>query len=435
MAESPQLSFGIVGAGMLGLTLAYRLRKLGHLVTLIESSDTLGGQTSTWQLGDLVWDRHYHVISQEDTELLNLIDELGLKNKVRWSPTKTGFFARGKLYSLSNIVEFLRFPVINIFDKFRLGCTLIRASTLKDLKAYERETSITWLTRWSGKNTTEKMWAPLLQSKFGEQFSSLSAAFIISNIQRMFGARKGKGKQEVFGYVSGGYETILSALRQKLDLMGVNILLSSPVQSVEQHATNVTITLPSGIQKFDRAILTTAAPQVPRLCPQLTPTEKKRLENVEYLGIVCASLLLDRPISNYYITNILDRWVPFTGIIEMSALVDKKEFKGSSLVYLPRYLPSASPAFSTPDEDFEERTLEVLEKMYPNFSRAQVLTMKVSRVKYILPVPTSHLQQNPLPVRTSLPGVFMMGTGHITDGVLTVNKIMVLAKTALADCL
>lgn len=433
---SAPLKFGIIGAGMLGLTLAYRLRKSGHDVTILDAAPEIGGQTSTWQLGPLTWDRHYHVISQDDSHLLALCAELGLEDKVRWSPTRTGFFARGKLYSLSNIIEFIKFPVISFWDKGRLALTLLRAASLKDLKPYENETSIRWLTRWSGKNTCEKLWSPLLQSKFGAQFSDLSASFIISNIQRMFGARKGRSKQEVFGYVQGGYETILSALQRELTRMGVDIRLSTPAGTVTQEANSVTIALPDDTTlTCDRAIITAAPPLLPDLCPQLSPEEKKRLAEVEYLGIICTSLLLDQPISSYYITNILDRWVPFTGIIEMSALVDKAEFAGHSLVYLPRYVPSGAAELIMAETGHETRTLEVLEKMYPAFSRSHVRSFKVSRVKYIVPVPTAHLQQNPLPVKTSLPGIYTLNTGHITDGVLTVNKVMALAEQHLPEVL
>ncbi|MBY0408441.1 MAG: FAD-dependent oxidoreductase [Rickettsiales bacterium] len=335
MTQSP-LDCAVIGAGMLGLTLALRLSQQGHRVTLFEASPELGGQASTWQLGALTWDRHYHVIAQDDHHLIALLQELGIADKLVWRPTRTGFFAGGRLHSLSNVVEFIRFPVITLWQKFRLGLTLLRAKSIKDLRAFEGETSLRWLTRWSGVNVTEKLWSPLLQSKFGEQFSSLSAAFIISNIQRMFGARKGKTKQEVFGYVEGGYHTILSALHQKLVDAGVTLHLNTPVASIVQSGGSVTVTTAKGPQNFDRAAITAAAPLVAHLCPGLTDEEKARFAGIEYLGIVCASLLTEKPLSPYYITNILDRWVPFTGIIEMSALVEKKEFAEHSLVYLPR---------------------------------------------------------------------------------------------------
>jgi len=62
MSEAGQTShWGIIGGGMLGVTLAHRLTQQGKRVTLIEAASHLGGLASAWQVGDLVWDRHYHV--------------------------------------------------------------------------------------------------------------------------------------------------------------------------------------------------------------------------------------------------------------------------------------------------------------------------------------------------------------------------------------
>jgi len=74
--EPDSQSWGIVGGGMLGMTLALRLAQRGHLVTLFEGAGQLGGLASAWQLGDVVWDRHYHVTLLSDTCLRALLSEL-----------------------------------------------------------------------------------------------------------------------------------------------------------------------------------------------------------------------------------------------------------------------------------------------------------------------------------------------------------------------
>ncbi|NBO18333.1 MAG: FAD-dependent oxidoreductase [Proteobacteria bacterium] len=432
MAAAPAQHVAIVGAGALGLTLALRLRQQGHAVTLIEAAGSLGGQVSTWQLGDIIWDRHYHIIAPGDTRLLALLKELGIEDKLHMRPTRTGFFGAGRLHSLSSIVEFMRFPVITLPEKLRLGLTIMRAAAVRRMQAHEAETSLRWLMRWSGNSLVEKLWAPLLQSKFGAQYEQLSAAFIIRTIQRMFGARQSSG-QEQFGYVQGGYATILRAWQHRLEELGVNILQSSPVQHVHRHERGFTLALPQHNIEADRVILTLAPPMIPAICPQLTEAEKQRFA-LPYLGIVCASLLTEKPLSDYYITNILDRWVPFTGVIEMSALVDKAEFGGHSLVYLPRYMPSDSPELRSGDDSkLREEYLSILEKMYPHFNRSQVRAFQVSRLRYVLPLPTSQLQQHPPAMTTSLPGLYTLSTGQVTEGVLTVNKMMTLAEIALTQ--
>jgi len=51
-------NWGIVGGGMLGMTLAWELAKAGHRVSLFEASREAGGLASAWRLGDIIWDRH-----------------------------------------------------------------------------------------------------------------------------------------------------------------------------------------------------------------------------------------------------------------------------------------------------------------------------------------------------------------------------------------
>ena len=53
----------IVGGGMLGLTLALRLRNLGYAVTVIEGAQSVGGLAMPQTLGDFTWDKFYHVTS------------------------------------------------------------------------------------------------------------------------------------------------------------------------------------------------------------------------------------------------------------------------------------------------------------------------------------------------------------------------------------
>ena len=68
-----------------------------------------------------------------------ILKEIGLENDIRWVETKTGFYSEGKLYSMSNIIEFFKFPPINLIDKFRLGLTIFAASKIKNwqkLKIY-----------------------------------------------------------------------------------------------------------------------------------------------------------------------------------------------------------------------------------------------------------------------------------------------------------
>ena len=65
---------------------------------------------------------------------------------------------------------------------------------------------------------------------------------------------------------------------------------------------------------------TETVPEV-KLCPALSPQEKAAHAGIQYQGIICASVLMKKALADYYVTNLIDSWVPFTAVIEMTALV------------------------------------------------------------------------------------------------------------------
>ena len=182
--------------------------------------------------------------------------------------------------------------------------------------------------------------------------------------------------------------------------------------------------------EFDKVILTCPSNIASQILPQLTESERVKLSNIKYQGIVCASVLMKNSLSNFYVTNITDE-TPFTGIIEMSALVDKKEFGGNALVYLPKYVSPDDELFEKSDAEIEENFLSALEKMYPHFERKDVVDFKVSRVREAFPIPTLNYSINVPSVKTSLEGVYLVNSAQITNGTLNVNETIQLAEKFL----
>src|ERR1700761_4876970 len=110
-------SWAILGGGMLGPPLAPRLAQAGQRVTILEPAPELGGLASAWHFHNITWDRHYYVTLLSDTALRELLTELDLDQQMQWITTRPGFYMDGKLSSMSNSVEFLRFPPLSLLDK------------------------------------------------------------------------------------------------------------------------------------------------------------------------------------------------------------------------------------------------------------------------------------------------------------------------------
>ena len=426
----------MVGGGMLGMTLAHRLAQAGKKVTLYESAPHFGGLASAWQFGGITWDRHYHVTLLSDSHLRNLLNELGLENDMQWVQTRTGFYTDGKMYSMSNSLEFLQFPPLNLIDKFRLGATIFYASKIQDWKKLEKISVADWLQKLSGKRTFEKMWLPLLRSKLGDNYQQTSAAFIWTTIARMYAARRSGLKKEMFGYVRGGYARILARFAELLQQENVELKLNSSITNASTSNGAVKLEFANGRYALhDQVVFTVPGNVAANICPELTSIEKQKLIGIQYQGIVCASVLLKKPLAGYYVTNITESWVPFTAVIEMSSLVDKSEFGGNSLVYLPKYFADGDPILHQSDAEIESKFVAALQRMYPQIEKSDVLAFNISRVRNVFPLPTLNYSENVPAMETSMPGVFVVNSSHILNGTLNVNEGIKLAEQVMPKLL
>jgi protoporphyrinogen oxidase len=417
------------------MTLALRLAQRGFKVTLIEAASRTGGLACPCGIGSYTWDQFYHVILLSDSSLRGLLGELGLEEHVQWGETRTGFYTGGHLYSMSNIMEFLTFPPLNMMDRLRLGLTIFYASKLKSWDRLEEISVADWLTRLSGKRNFDKVWLPLLKSKLGENYKLAAASFIWAIIARMYAARRSGLKTEMFGYVDGGYSAILDRFQEYLDDQGVDTRCGHRVTRISnQNGRGIVDTNQGEPYGFDKLVVTLPCVEIPEICPQLSPSEKKRLGEVAYQGVICVASILKQPLGGYYVTNITDEWVPFTGVIEMTALVDRDKFGGNSLAYLPCYLPQNHPFWQKSDQEILEISYKALETMYPSFHRHEVLGMKVTRARNVLPITTLNYSKERLPsTRTSLDNIFIVNSAQIPNGTMNVNEVVALANRKASE--
>jgi protoporphyrinogen oxidase len=413
--------------------LALRLAQKGHSVSLFEANKDFGGLAGSWEMNGYHWDRFYHVILMSDSYTRALLKELDMEKEISWVETKTGFYSDGNLYSMSNTLEFLKFPPLNLIDKFRLGATIFYASKVKDWKKLENISVSDWLTKLSGTNTFEKIWLPLLKAKLGENYKQTSATFIWATIQRMYAARRSGLKKEVFGCVNGGYGIVIDRFKELLEKNNVTLKSNYVAENIEnKNGREVNIDFNNGkAEQFDKVILTIPSTFAERICNGLTEKERSAHKNIKYLGVVCASLLLDQPLSRYYVTNITDSWVPFTGVIEMTTIVDPSYFGNNSLVYLPKYVVPNDPIFEENDETLKEYFWSALKRMYPHLKDKNLKFFEVSKAKNVFSLPVLNYSKKLPSIETSIKGVYILNSAHILNGTLNINESVQLAETKL----
>ena len=99
----------VLGGGIAGLAAAYFLGNYGYRPIVFEGSSAVGGLGSAIDHDGARLDRFYHVLLNTDADLLDLIAELDLADRLTWSSTGMGFYLGGRLYSLNTPLDLLRF--------------------------------------------------------------------------------------------------------------------------------------------------------------------------------------------------------------------------------------------------------------------------------------------------------------------------------------
>lgn len=429
---------GIIGGGILGITLGYHLSKAGVRVTIFEASDTLGGLAGPIQMDGYNIDRFYHAILTSDANLARLFEDLSITDQYRYREAKTAFYHQGHLYPMTNIKEFLTFPPLGWIDRFRLGLTIVYAKLVRDWHKLESISVEKWLKRIGGKRTFDTIWRPLLRAKFDGGFEDTPATYIWARLNRVSSTRKGADQKEMAGHLIGGYITLIEAMAERIRAEGGVVHLSSPVQEIVVRDGELKgVRTPNGTLEFDAVVATLQTPLFLRLAPGLSAGYRDQLGRTQYLGIVCPLLVLDRPLTGYWTLNITDDRIPFTGVIETTSYIDPKYVGGHHLVYLPKYTLPNSPWFKMSDDEVRETWLKYLEQMFPDFRRESVKHMFVHRERLVEPIhPLNGVDQIPS-VQTPVKHLYLANTGQIypelTNGESVTRHARLAADTILGQ--
>jgi protoporphyrinogen oxidase len=379
---------GIVGGGIMGISLGYFLSVQGAEVEIYEASPVLGGLAGPLILEDgTAVDRFYHAILSSDSHLRELCQELGIADQLRFRETRMGFYYQDKIFSMNNAIEFLRFPPLGWIDRFRLGLTVLYAQFVKDWRKLESVSVEKWLLRWSGRRTFENIWRPMLKAKFDGGFEDTPATYIWSRLVRMKSTRGGANQKEESGHLVGGYITLIEAMTARIEAAGGTIHLRQPIQEIViQDGRATGLRIGDKVRYFDRIVATLQTPIFSRLIPGAEQNYHDYLSQTHYLGIICPLLVLDRPLSAYWTLNITDDRVPFTGVIETTSYIDPQYVGGHHLVYLPKYTAPGSDWQQKSDREIETIWLEHLERMFPAFDQSWVRYFLVHRERYVEPL-------------------------------------------------
>jgi protoporphyrinogen oxidase len=404
-------SVAVIGGGLMGITLAYLLAQSGFAVTVYERGESPGGLASSFHHDGVRVDRFYHTILSSDMSMQQLIVETGIRDRLHFTETKQGFYDGGKLYPFNTPIDFLRFPPLSIFQRIRLGLQIIAAQFEKNADKMDQLPVEDWLLRVSGPGVYNKVWKPLLRAKFDSEVVDVPATYIWSRLRRMMATRRGVTSREMMCYLEGGYYTLIEALIERCEALGVTIKLNTPVDQIATEANRVVgVCIGDDIHRHDAAISTLPSPTLGMLLPDALDGFRGYLMQQQYLGVLCPLLILNAPLTPYYVLNITDDTIPFTAVVETTNLIDPKHVDGCHLVYLPKYITGQNAMMNWTDEAVQTEWMRHFKRMFPDFDESTICAFVVQRDRLVEPLrPIGTTDQIP-DIVTPVQNLFMSNT-------------------------
>ena len=248
----------VVGAGIAGLTTAYRLSKLGVEVTVLEASEQVGGRMSTDRRDGYLIDRGAQFLSDGYSVICDLISELGLGQHVArargWTGTVRGGAVRrtnaGYPWTVATS------GLLSWRDTFRVArasLSLVRATRHLPLNDYSKWHTLDdadaaeWIAASFGKDALEYVFEPMLEGFYFQAPEQMSRAW--PAVVWSFGARRRRATA-----LAGGIGSLPEALAQK-----VKVCLATPAEAIDTAGLGVSVQTPAGTLQADHLVLATTA--------------------------------------------------------------------------------------------------------------------------------------------------------------------------------
>jgi protoporphyrinogen oxidase len=420
----------VIGAGPMGLGVAYYLGKQGLPVTIYEAGDRTGGMSASFDFEGLRLERYFHFLCTTDVDYFELLQELGIEEELNWVKTRMGYFYNGKMYKWGDPISLLLFPGLSLLEKVRYALNVVRCKRLNNFDALDKKSAIAWLKEQLGDKAYQVLWHRLMALKFHEWQHLPSAAWIAARIQRVAESRSSLFSEKT-GYVKGCTEVLISAMEQAVRQQGSILELSQPVTQVLVEDNRIKgIKIGEHVEEYDVVISTAPLPYVSKMVPGLPAADHEKLNKLKSVAVVCLVLKLDRQFSPYFWLNINSPQIEIPGIIEYTNL---NPMTGTDhVLYIPYYMPPTQAKYSWSKEQFYAEVSAILKAIRPDFQDSWITGFHASRYQHAQPVCEPNFLAQLPPIQSQLDGFFMADTSYYYPQDRSITESLKMAKRLAA---
>jgi oxygen-dependent protoporphyrinogen oxidase len=244
------LSVIVVGAGLSGLTAAYRLQQGGATVTVLESRTAPGGRVQTERHGDYIVDTGPDALTSGYASYLRLVNDLGLADRLVDTSPVIGLVRQGRLIDIdpAKLLRLPFTPALSLRAKLRLVAGFLKLrKAINSVDSYDMSrsaeldhpevTAHDYAVRHFGSEVAEYLIDPMMRLTTGTGARDASSV----NVLGALGAWSG-GLQNL----RGGLATVPDELASRLD-----VRYGATVTRVDETGSGVTVSYTVGDETRD----------------------------------------------------------------------------------------------------------------------------------------------------------------------------------------
>ena len=211
----------VLGAGALGLTVAFRLAQRGDEVVVIEREPLPGGLAAGFEIEPGMWlDKFYHHLFRRDRHAIGLIDELGLGDELVWPRPLTVTLRDGQVHQLDSPASLLRFRPLPVLDRLRMGAWLayLQAAAGPGAAGGADRRRLDRAAGWARRATTSS----------GARCCAASSATLADEIAMPWFWARVHDRTAELGYLRGGFQRLYDRLAERITRAGCATCASAP---------------------------------------------------------------------------------------------------------------------------------------------------------------------------------------------------------------
>ena len=390
----------VLGAGALGLTVAYRLALRGESVVVLEREPIPGGLAAGFEVEPGIWlEKFYHHLFRGDRNAIGLIEELGLGDDLVWRRPLTVTLRDGKVHQLDSPMSLLRFKPLRMRDRLRMGAVLAYLKALPSPERLEGHTAADWIRRRMGQASYDVVWGPLLRGKFGALADEIAMPWFWARVH---------DRTPELGYLRGGFQRLYDRLAERINSAGGELRFGTAVSEVRTSPIGgMLVETPTETLQVDRVVSTLAVRLTCRLVPELPQDYRDRHEWGQAYGAQCLVLSLDRPLTDTYWMNVNDPGFPFMALVEHTKDMEPADYNGRHLVYLGNYRPMDDPIMSAGTDAVVDAFASHLSRINPGFTRDWITDAWAFAAPFAQPIVTVDYRDHIPPFETPIPNLWV----------------------------